>query len=405
MSDTRPARAPFLVALGLLFGLALHAPAAPVFAQAPSATLSPPTETQAYIPHLCSDSGAPEAPAEHAEIAYAAAYATQSIGLHEVALPTARLTTHVGAPDVPLLTDLIPAIGQDASDLAWSPDGEHLAFAMISGDAPLVSDLYARRLADGATLRLTSGPEFEQWPVYAPGGEEIAYVEVRGETRRLMAVDAAAGAAPRHIAATEHPMAPAWSPDGEWIAYVDAEHLDGDLYVVRSTGGDPVRVAEHVAIQRPAWSPDGRMLAYAGEPPEERHVLIDPAGGVGLDLVAVPGADPAWSPTGEWLAYAVIVGEAPGIWVVRPDGSGERQVTRPCTDLDQECLDDQPAWSPDGRYVAFRRTTEPATYIGPQRRPPEAAIMVTAWASSSEWRVSHEEIDVATRPLWRPPRP
>ncbi len=64
-----------------------------------------------------------------------------------------------------------------------------------------------------------------------------------------------------------------------------------------------------------------------------------------------PGAltEPAWSPDGKWIAYVV---REPGftaheIWRVRPNGSDRQQITR----LDSGSRG--PAWSPDSRRIAF----------------------------------------------------
>jgi eukaryotic-like serine/threonine-protein kinase len=53
-----------------------------------------------------------------------------------------------------------------------------------------------------------------------------------------------------------------------------------------------------------------------------------------------------WSPDAEWLAFST-TGTRENIFLIRPDGSGYRQVT------DDEFKNRDPVWSPDGSRIAF----------------------------------------------------
>src|SRR6266508_367827 len=70
------------------------------------------------------------------------------------------------------------------------------------------------------------------------------------------------------------------------------------------------------------------------------------------NLTRRPGQDhsPAWSPDGRRIAFASVRdGSMPSIWVMNADGSKQRRVSR--------VSGEYPAWSPDGRKIAFDRNT------------------------------------------------
>ena len=75
----------------------------------------------------------------------------------------------------------------------------------------------------------------------------------------------------------------------------------------------------------PSLSPDGARCAYLSDRGGRPQVWID-------DLLIDTGPSPAvavqWSTVGDWLACQVSPGGAPRheVWIVRPDGSGLRQV-------------------------------------------------------------------------------
>jgi Tol biopolymer transport system component len=58
---------------------------------------------------------------------------------------------------------------------------------------------------------------------------------------------------------------------------------------------------------------------------------------------------PAWSPDGRWIAFSRTTGRDSGIYVLRADGSDERRLTV-ALPLD---LDTSPSWSPDSSTIAF----------------------------------------------------
>src|SRR5438445_13048039 len=118
---------------------------------------------------------------------------------------------------------------------------------------------------------------------------------------------------------------PQISPDGSTVAFVRVvvnekeNRYETSLFVVPTSGGEPARrLTSGLRDTSPRWSPDGKRLAFvrpaAGQPagaangrqqPGQIH-LLQMDGGEARRLTDVPhGASaPAWSPDGKTIAFS-----------------------------------------------------------------------------------------------------
>src|SRR6185437_10371240 len=95
------------------------------------------------------------------------------------------------------------------------------------------------------------------------------------------------------------------------------------------------------AETEPSWGPNGRRIAAAGGP----GLVVLKRDGRLVRRVRLPGSpiQPRWSPDGRRIAYLVlhcdVVSVGPGcadLWVVRPDGSVNRRLSREGVDTTQD---------------------------------------------------------------------
>jgi Tol biopolymer transport system component/imidazolonepropionase-like amidohydrolase len=155
------------------------------------------------------------------------------------------------------------------------------------------------------------------------------------------------------------------SPDGRTIVF----DMLGDIYAVPLAGGEATALTDGIAWNfQPRFSPDGKQIAF----------ISDRAGGDNLWVMNADGSDPraiseekehlvhnpAWSPDGEFIAAkkgftstrSIPAGE---IWLFHVGGGGGLQITeRPHKDKDQKTMA-EPAFSPDGRYIYYSQDTTP----------------------------------------------
>jgi Tol biopolymer transport system component len=226
-----------------------------------------------------------------------------------------------------------------AGSASWSPDGRRIAFLTVGCNHGCggSAELHVMN-ADGTGQRKLSG-DWESETVFMP---------------------------------------PVWSPDWRRMAFVRGRGAakygnggrDSDIYLANADGGGSRRLTQ--SPQRdgdPVWSPDGRRLAFVrvGYGVGDRalgfgDIYLVNVDGSGLrrlvraisPLVRMPGgptwgfsANPAWSPDGRRIAFVSNRDGSDDIFVVNVDGTGLRNMTR------SRGNDHDPVWSPDGRVIAF----------------------------------------------------
>jgi TolB protein len=245
----------------------------------------------------------------------------------------------------------------DVQTPAWSPDGRKLAFVSRRDGN---SEIYVMN-ADGSDQEnLTRQQASDSNPTWSRDGRKLAFVSRRDGNSEIYVMNAD-GSGLRNVTRTPwDDLDPAWSPDGQAIAFVQktcrpnppgrcATAYETYLYVVHADGSGPRRLTTHLGrLFNPSWSADGKTIRYG-----RSLVRADGSGHSALPR-NVPLAG-AWSPDGQWVAF-VPLAHSPaenrnptkqGLWVMRADGSDVRQVAPKATSGD-------PAWSPDGRRIAFR---------------------------------------------------
>jgi dipeptidyl aminopeptidase/acylaminoacyl peptidase len=194
--------------------------------------------------------------------------------------------------------------------------------------------------ADILRIRWVSDPQI------SPDGRRVAFVvtmlsEERDEyLSNVWIVDVAGGEPRRFTTGPGRDTAPRWSPDGAWLAFLAARdpRAKPQLHVMPADGGEPVRLTDMShGVSAPAWAPDGSRLAFVarvGPAPPEGPEKSRPARVITTVKYRFNGE-------------GFIHDRPPHVFVVGRDGGTPRQVT------DGDYPDGEPAWSPDGRWLAF----------------------------------------------------
>jgi Tol biopolymer transport system component len=207
-------------------------------------------------------------------------------------------------------------------------------------------------LAGQADTRLTDDPAHDFLPAWSPDGARIAFSSGRAGLTRVF-VMGADGSNPHPVGPT-FSTAPDWSPDGSSIAFVASGSPGVRIAVMRSDGTDVRYLTDGAATDSyPNWSPDGRRLAFQSDRDGSHEIWTINADGSDArrltsgsqfrctDACSLPRFRPAWSPDGRQIAFAHDREGRAQIFVMNADGGGQRRVTS--HPLDAQDVSWQPA--------------------------------------------------------------
>ena len=236
---------------------------------------------------------------------------------------------------------------------AISPQGDRVAFF---SDRRQYTDVYILSALDGKLLRrvirgernvqFESIPSFRSTMTWSRDGRELALTAKSGGRDVLYVVDASNGRVRRRIELPCDALYdPAWSPARDSIVVAGVRGGRSDLWLVDVRAGATTRLTDDAYDEKtPTWSPDGATILFSSD--RLAPVVLHPGrherdfGRYGLytldvgrhtitPLLDTAGDDrsPAWSPDGRLVAFVSDFGGTPNIFVFDRSDSSVTQLT------------------------------------------------------------------------------
>jgi Tol biopolymer transport system component len=201
------------------------------------------------------------------------------------------------------------AIGSPAENwhFAVSPDGTRIVLEQIDS-VRSAGDLWLLDMRRNVLSRLTSDPDWEWAPVWAPDGRSIAFASTRRDQSDLF--ELRLGAADwRPLAAIPGSQSPTdFSPDGRFLLYNDGplQRSIADVVVLDTVTGKSAAVAASSFAENDArFSPDGRWIVFTSNATGRPEIYISPFPATGEKTrISVAGGNSAsWSADGREIYY------------------------------------------------------------------------------------------------------
>jgi len=188
------------------------------------------------------------------------------------------------------------------------------------------------------------------------------------------------------------------SPDGRWVSFVFRKDGESSLHMLAIDGGKPVLLANDVSGRdySHSWGPDAKTVAVIrhdtnGGGRRQYLGLI----GIGdkktsrLDACGRRVLSVEWSPNSELIAYCARSETGVNrVWTVYSDGT----LATPCSSGSIDLL---PAWSPDGRFLAYVKTRR----VGGAKAENRIFVMTRTGTQERELQVGSGS---ASFPKWSP---
>ena len=253
---------------------------------------------------------------------------------------------------------------QRVSDPRVSPDGKWVAYVVATPD--LAADKSTNRIwmvataaGGGDPIALTAKGSSASSPRWSPDGKYLGFLASRGEDAetQVWVLNRLGGEAEQLTSVKQGVGSFVWSPDGGRLALeVDDQTPDqaGDTTWI----GAKAKTQRPYVIDRLQFKRDG--TGYLDHRRTHIYVFDVNTKATAHQITSGDWDDegPAWSPDGRTIAFtsnrdSVDGNDNSDVWVVASDDTAKGTTTRRLTS--EPGPDGDPAWSPDGKWILYDR--------------------------------------------------
>lgn len=226
-----------------------------------------------------------------------------------------------------------------------------------------IKEIYISDYDGAGQRRVTVNKNLNIMPVWSADARAIAYTSYRGGFPDIVVSYIYQGTLTKPGGGSDviKNYLPAWSPDGTRIAFMSSRAGDTEIYVMNVDGGNVRRLTNHPGNDAtPTWSPAGNQVAFTSDRSGSPQIYVMDADGLNVRRVSSESyADrPTWAPAPfNEIAFSARTGPGFDIKILELASGTTRQITF------GEGSNESPAYSPNGRHIAFTSTRAGKTQV------------------------------------------
>ena len=252
-----------------------------------------------------------------------------------------------------------------------SPDGRSVAYTLGTTDMEtnrIAHNIWVVSTAPGSQSRQLTQSGHDTRPQWSPNGKSIAFLSSREGATQVYVMPAQGGNAKKITSLSTGADNEKWSPDGRWVAFTSSVFPDcGDDSCNRERDDAAekskvkARAYDHLLYRHWVHWSDGKrshlfLVAANGGSPRDLTVHAD------YDVPPDERGDAndfAFSPDSKELCFTAVTDRPEAIstngdlFLVSTSGGDAKRITT------NPGFDGHPAYSPDGRFIAYRSQKTP----------------------------------------------